>query len=68
MIRLEHMDTLEKNTYFFLHLTQITELREHKTLNELLQTDSDDKLDDEFHQLRGFMIRVSHSTRKLKMS
>ena len=35
-----------------MHLTQIPELREHKVLNEPLQTDTDDKLGNEFHQLR----------------
>ena len=35
-----------------MHLTQIPELREHKMHNEPLPTDTDDNLDNEFHQLR----------------
>ena len=46
------MDTLGKNAYVLVHLTQSPELREHKTHSEPLQTDTDDKLDNEFHQLR----------------
>ena len=52
LLELGHRNTLGKNAYLFVHLTQIPELREHKMHSEPLQTDTGDKLDNEFHQLR----------------
>lgn len=41
-------------------MTLITELREHKTYNVPQQKDSDDKLDNELHQLREDLGFVMH--------